>query len=68
MVGGIIVPAAATVTASSALATAGFTAAIYRTVKRHERALYGEDGISAWDGLVPKVNEHEQALEEEDLL
>ncbi|MUW13927.1 hypothetical protein GJ633_04065 [Halorubrum sp. CBA1125] len=68
MTSGIVIPAAATVTASSALATAGFTWGIYRRVKRHERALYGAENINSWDGLVPKVNRHEEALEEEDLL
>ncbi|UXF51046.1 MAG: hypothetical protein HQRvContig05_27 [Haloquadratum phage sp.] len=68
MTGGIIVPAAATVTATAALTTAGCAVGIWRAVKRHERALYGEDGIEAWDGLVPKVNRHEEVLEEEDYL
>ena len=68
MTGGIIVPAAATVTATAALTTAGCAVGIWRAVKRHERALYGADDIGAWDGLIPKVNRHEEALEEEDLL
>ena len=68
MASGILVPAAATVTATSAIATAASAFGMYRAVKRHERALYGAEEIEAWDGLVPKVSEHEEALEEEGLL
>jgi hypothetical protein len=66
--GGILVPAAATVTATSAIATAASAFGMYRAVKRHERALYGADNIDEWNGLVPKVSKHEEALEEGGLL
>lgn len=68
MTSGIIIPAAATITATSAIATAGFAWGIFRAVKRHERALYGSERVDQWDGLVPTVKEHEEALEEEELL
>jgi len=64
----ILIPAAATVTAGSAVATAGFAWGTWRAVRRHERALYGADGIDEWDGLIPTVSNHEDALQEEDLL
>lgn len=67
MTSGILVPAAATITATSAIATAASAFGMYRAVKRHERALYGAQGIEEWDGLVPTVSEHEDVLEEEGL-
>jgi len=68
MIPDILIPVAATVTAASAMATAGFAWGTLRAVKRHERALYGADGIEEWDGLIPTVSNHEDALEEEGLL
>lgn len=68
MTSGVLVPAAATVTATSAIATAVSAIGILRAVKRHQRALYGEEGIEGWNGLIPKVNRHEEVLEEEDYL
>lgn len=67
MLDGLIYPVAATITATSALATAGFTAAIYRGVKRHDRVLFGEDEVKSWNGLVTEVRENKQALSDEDL-
>lgn len=68
MASGILVPAAATITATSAVATAGFAWGTFRAVKRHDRALYGSDRVEQWDGLIPTVDKHEQALEDEDIL
>ncbi|TKX79542.1 hypothetical protein EXE53_15370 [Halorubrum sp. SD626R] len=67
MLDGILLPAAATITAASAMATAGFTAAILRAVKRHDRVLFGEDAVESWNGLVAEVRENKQTLKEEDL-
>ena len=68
MIADVLYPVAATVTAASALTTAGFAWGTWRAVRRHERALYGADGIEEWDGLVPTVSEHREALKEEDAL
>jgi len=64
----LVVMVTSTLTATAAISTAGFAYATWRSVKRHERALYGSEDIAEWDGLVPKVSEHEDALEREDLL
>lgn len=67
MLDGILIPAAATVTATSALATAGFTRAIWKGVQRHDRVLFGEEEVENWNGLVSEVRENREALAEEDL-
>ena len=67
MLDGVVIPAAATVTATSALATAGFTRAIYHGVKRHDRVLFGEEEIEEWNGIVAEVKRNREALTEEDL-
>ena len=67
MIDGILYPAAATVTAASALGTMGFTAAIWRGFQRHDRVLFGEEGVKSWSGLVSEVKQNKEALAEEDL-
>ncbi|WP_058365227.1 hypothetical protein [Haloparvum sedimenti] len=64
----LVVAAAATITATAAVTAAGFTAAIYRAVKRHERALFGEESIEDWPGIVQKVTQHRKVLKREGLL
>lgn len=64
----LVVMVTSTLTATAAISTAGFAYATWRSVKRHERALYGSEDIAEWDGLVPLVSEHEQALEDNDIL
>ena len=65
---GYTVAVMSTVTATAAMATAGFAWKTWQSVERHERALYGAESIDRWDGIVPTVAEHEEALDEEGLL
>lgn len=53
---------------SAAAATSAVTAAAgtWLVVRRHDRALFGEEDLA--DGLVDRVREHQRVLEEEDLL
>jgi len=68
VINGVVYPVAATITAASALATAGYTRKILKRVERHDRALYGAEQIEDWNGVVPKVNRIVEVLEEEDYL
>ncbi|EMA57166.1 hypothetical protein [Halorubrum lipolyticum] len=68
MIDGILYPAAATITATSGLATVAFVASMWERQKRQHRALFGEEGVEAHEGLLQRVAEHRQALREGDLL
>jgi hypothetical protein len=63
-----VVAVAASITATAAIATAGFAAAIYRGFKRMERTVYGAEQNEAWNGLMEMVLRHREALEEEGML
>ena len=60
-----VVAVAASITATAAVATAGFTAAIWRSLKRLKRDIYGAEQNEAWNGLMEMVVQHREALEEE---
>ena len=64
----VIVQAAAIVTAAATTFGAAAAFGAYRLLKKHDRTLYGADHIEEWDGLVETVADHEQVLEQEDIL
>lgn len=58
------------VVATSSVVVAVATVGIYRRVdqlvsmvEKHERTLYGEEGVEAWQGLVERVAQHETELD-----
>lgn len=63
-----IVAVAATITATAAIGTFATAVATYRAVRQHERVLFGEEDVEAWDGLTTVVKRHDRVLREEDLL
>ncbi|WP_058365932.1 hypothetical protein [Haloparvum sedimenti] len=63
-----VIAVAAAVTATAAVGTATAAYATYRVVRRHERALFGEEAIDAWDGLIEMVGEHRAVLRQKGYL
>lgn len=63
-----VVAVAAGITATAAIGTLGFAAAIYRGFKRLERTVYGSEQNEAWNGLMEMVLRHREALEERGIL
>lgn len=60
----IIVSASATVVAAAAVGIYHRVDTLVENVQKHERTLYGEPDVDAWDGLVNRVANHEDELEE----
>lgn len=58
------VAVSAAITASCSVSMLGVAWAMWRTQQQHDRALFGAEGIDSWDGLIVKVAEHREALEE----
>jgi hypothetical protein len=58
---------ATVVTAISSTGAFGAAVAIYLTVRRHDRVLFGEQGVDEIDGVVPEVYRNKRVLEEEGL-
>ncbi len=58
------------IVSASAIVVASATVGIYHRldqlvgmVEKHDRTLYGEEGVETWDGLVNRVAAHEDELE-----
>jgi len=64
----VVVAAAATVVATAAIGVYHRTTQILLQVKEHNRILFGEDAVDDWDGIVPMVQEHRDALDDHGLL
>lgn len=58
------VAAMASVTAGASLSMLGLGWAMWKNQKQHDRALFGDEEIDDWDGLVTKVAENREALEQ----
>lgn len=63
-----LVDALGTVTASGALYVAREIRKIRHETERHSKLLEGFEDSEAYDGLIPKVERHEEVLEQEGLL
>lgn len=63
----LVLQAAAIVTATGAVGTFGGCVACYRLLKKHDRVLFGEDGVEHWGGIIAEVRTNKRALEDEGL-
>ena len=52
------------ITAGASLSMLSLGWAMWKNQKQHDRALFGDDSVEEWDGLVKKVAENREALEE----
>lgn len=60
----IVVASAATIAAIAAVGIYRRVDQLIGMVEKHDRALYGVDGVSARRGLVSRVADHEDELED----
>ncbi|AAY24960.1 ORF 34 [Haloarcula hispanica virus SH1] len=58
-----VLPVAVIVSAAATTTTAAIAWQLYRAVKTHERALFGEEAVNGHDGIVEVVNENTQRSE-----
>lgn len=61
----IVMGASAAVIAAAAVGIYHHMHGLMETVQKHDRTLYGVEGIDAWKGLVERVADHEAELDED---
>lgn len=61
----VVVSAAAIVVAAAAVGIYQRVDQLVEMVEKHERTLYGENGVESWSGLVERVASHEAELKQE---